>query len=223
MVRSRLRNNFIRVRSDENKTRYNKQRNHCVSLLRKTKTQYYRNLNEKSVTDNRKFWNTVKPLLSDKTVVKNKITLIENDEIVTTDNEASELLNKLFTHAIQNLNIPEYKHCDPLAEKISDKTMKAIVKYRNHPSIVKIQDKCKLSNFCFLFTHDVETKEIKKEMKDLNTSKAAQSTDIPTKIIRENVDIFANFIQKCFNNSVDTSKLPSELKLANVTPVHKKG
>ena len=38
-------------RTDENKSRYTKQRNYCVSLLRKTKTQYYSNLNEKNVTE----------------------------------------------------------------------------------------------------------------------------------------------------------------------------
>ena len=53
-----------------------------VSLLRKTKKRYCENLNEKSVVDNKLFWKTVKPLLSDRVAGKDKIHLIENNEIV---------------------------------------------------------------------------------------------------------------------------------------------
>ena len=45
----------------------------CISI-RKTKRSYYSNLNEKNFIDNRKFWKTVKPMLSNKFVNKEKIT-----------------------------------------------------------------------------------------------------------------------------------------------------
>ena len=48
-----------------------------VSLLRKTKKRSYENLNEKSVTDDKLFWKTIKLFLPDKTVEKNKIHLTE--------------------------------------------------------------------------------------------------------------------------------------------------
>ena len=47
MTRTRLRNNFLKNRSEENKRKYSKQRNYCVSLLRKSKSEYFGNLNEK--------------------------------------------------------------------------------------------------------------------------------------------------------------------------------
>ena len=47
MLRTLFRNKFLKNRSNENKTNYVKQRNHCVSLLRKTKREYYSNLDEK--------------------------------------------------------------------------------------------------------------------------------------------------------------------------------
>ena len=37
-TRSRLRNTYLKNRSDNNKREYNKIRNYCVSLLQKTKT-----------------------------------------------------------------------------------------------------------------------------------------------------------------------------------------
>ena len=96
MTRSRLRNMYVKNRSDNNKCEHNKQRNYCVPLLRKTKANYYANLNQKGLTYNKQFWRTVKPLLSDKIKSSEKITLVVqgktldmdgniNDEIVNDD------------------------------------------------------------------------------------------------------------------------------------------
>ena len=41
MTRTRLRNNFLKGRSEENKKKYSKQRNYCVSPLRKSKSDYF--------------------------------------------------------------------------------------------------------------------------------------------------------------------------------------
>ena len=220
MERSRLKNKFLRVKSEENKMLYKKQRNYCVSLVKKTKREYYSNLKIKDVTDNKKFWKTVKPFLSDKGVTIERITLVENDEVLESDERASEVMNDFFTHAVSNLNIAKYKDYDPLAENISDKTIKAIVKYRNHPSILAIQKKGGGSSFSF--SH-VEIEDMEKEIRNLDPSKSAQGSDIPTKVIKENCDIFAQFLTNCFNKSVDTSKFPTDLKLAEVKPAHKKG
>ena len=61
MTRSRLRNKFLRCRSDENKKAYNEQRNRCVKLVRSAKKAHYSNLSIKDVNDNKKFWKIVKP------------------------------------------------------------------------------------------------------------------------------------------------------------------
>ena len=47
MHRSRLRNKFLRERRKGFKFAYNKQRNICVSLLRKTERDYFANLDTK--------------------------------------------------------------------------------------------------------------------------------------------------------------------------------
>ena len=56
----------------------------------------------------------------------------------------------------------------------------------------------------------------------MKVNKATQDTDIPTKLIKENSDIFADFIFENLNDSISHSVFPSALKLANITPVHKK-
>ena len=57
-------------------------------------------MNEKSVVDNKVFWKTVKLLLSDKVVGKEKIYLNQNNELVKTDLETDEALN-LFQYSTE--------------------------------------------------------------------------------------------------------------------------
>ena len=88
MKRTRLRNCYLKKRSEQNRLSYVKQRrNYCVSLLRKTKKDYYANLNVKDIVDNKQFWRTVKPLFSDKTKSNEKITLVEDETITTQDKQ----------------------------------------------------------------------------------------------------------------------------------------
>ena len=94
MKRTRLRNQILKNRTDENKNRYTKQRNYGVLLLRKAKTQYYSNLDGKSISNNK----TVKPFLSDKITSKEKITLIEGNEIVSNDESSSRFAYLFFKH-----------------------------------------------------------------------------------------------------------------------------
>ena len=49
MVRTRWRNIFVKNRSEENKISYNKQKNLCVTLLRKSKREYYQNLSVENI------------------------------------------------------------------------------------------------------------------------------------------------------------------------------
>ena len=80
----------MRNRSDENKEKFSKQRNYCVSLLRKTEKNYYNNLNEKKITNYKTFWKTVKPLPSDKTPSDEKINLIEKNKMIKTDSKTAQ-------------------------------------------------------------------------------------------------------------------------------------
>ena len=101
-------------------------------------------------------------------------------------------MNEFFSNVVTNLNIPEFNQIDRTSENISDPVIKAIVKYRTHPSIIAIKGNCtSKSNFNFLF---VEKVDILKEIKMLQSNKVAQNTDIPTKLIKDNADIFAEFI-----------------------------
>ena len=55
MKRSQLRNKFLNSKSDVDRRAYNKQRNLCVSLIRKEKKSFFSNLNTKDINDNKTF------------------------------------------------------------------------------------------------------------------------------------------------------------------------
>ena len=127
MLRTKLRNIFLKNRTEENKNRYTKQRNLCVTLLRKSKRGYFNNLNEKNVCDNKKFWRVVKPLLSNKIISNEKITIVEGDKIIRSDKETAKVLNEFFSNVVTNLNIPQFNQIDQTSKNISDPVIKAIV------------------------------------------------------------------------------------------------
>ena len=96
MVRTRLRNIFLKNRSEENKISYNKQRNLCVTLLRESKREYFQNMSVENVCGNKNFWKLVKPLLSNKTMSSDKITLVEGTKILKNDKKTAKVLNNFF-------------------------------------------------------------------------------------------------------------------------------
>ena len=61
-------------------------------------------------------------------------------------------LNNIFSNIIKTLGIPEYKQNKPLIEKVIHLTLKAILKYQHHPSILAIYRKLK-SSPVFTFFH----------------------------------------------------------------------
>ena len=118
MTRSRLRNKYVRNKNEDNRAFYVKQRNYCVSLLRKSKKNYYENLDERNLIDNKLFWKTIKPSFSDKIVTRDRIHLTENVEIVKTELEATKILNNFFGNAIKNLMIPKYSEIDTSIDRV---------------------------------------------------------------------------------------------------------
>ena len=56
----------------------------------------------------------------------------------------------------------------------------------------------------------------------LESNKTIQNTDIPTNINKDNADIFMEFVFTRLNKYTEQSIFLSKLKLANVTPVHRK-
>ena len=71
----------LKNRSFEDKRVYNKERNYCVSLVRKTQKNYYNNFDHKKFVDNKSVWKYIKCHFTNMSSSFNKIILVDKDLI----------------------------------------------------------------------------------------------------------------------------------------------
>ena len=135
----------------------------------------------------------------------------------------AQILGTFFSNIVSNLKIAEYANCDPILDNINDPVIKFIVKYRNHPSIHNIGEVCNRKQCSFFSFSHLDKEQILKEILSLHSAKASLDVDIPTKTIKDDADIFSDFLLSGFNNSITTSIFPSSLKQAIIIPVFKEG
>ena len=146
------------------------------------------------------------------------INLIENGKNISNDTELCEIFHGFFFNIISKLNISKKYQCF-LNDMGSDSILSVLNAVKNHPSIINIKSKKLNSTFSFENTYsDI----VMKVINNLNVAKTCQVNDLPTKVIKINKDIFANFITDHFNYCIANGEFPDELEHADVIPVHKK-
>ena len=98
----------------------------------------------KKICDNKIFWKIAKPMLSKEIKSNERITLIENDEMIKTEKGTAKVLNAFFSNIVQNLDIQQYNVDDPFCENTNDPLLKAML------DIEIIQALLQLRNFVIL-------------------------------------------------------------------------
>ena len=222
MKRPRLRNKFLRDRTDYSREQYKNQRNLCVSLLKKAKKDHFANLDTKSVTDNKKFWQTVKPLFSNKVKAKTVIKLVENDVMIEDESEIAKIFNEYFVNIVKKVGILTEEQTTYSATNQLSEVEMAIIKYKNHPSIKAITDRMEKLGKPTFNLKVTSREETGKEVNNLKIKKALQKSDIPLTIVTENVDIISYFLYHNLNNSLSCATFPTLMKYADVIPIHEK-
>ena len=222
MHRSRLKNKFNKSPTNKNRELYKKQRNYCVSLLKKEKKNYYNNLDLKIFNDNKKFWQSVKPLFSDKQNIKNRnIVIIENNTVISNKTDLAEKFNNYFVEAVENLEIEHFVSNDEDASIIEHEDVidTIIRKYTSHPSILKIKGNIMIENkFQFI---DMTSEVIETDIKNLDKKKASMENDIPVRALIASNTIAGPYLSAIYNNSKNSETYPVCLKVADVTPIPK--
>ena len=141
MHRTKLRNQFLKLKTHESRLRYNKQRNLCVTLLRKAKKKYYTDLKMSDINDNKKFWKNVKPIFGNKNKGNKSKALEEENEVITDDGKLAQTFNEYFVNIVPNLGITSFhENNDNVNNDTIDNT---ITKFEDHPSIAAIKEQMK--------------------------------------------------------------------------------
>ena len=128
-------------------------------------------------------------------------------------------MNTHFVNIAKARDIKNWPVADYVIE-YEDSVSKAISKYSNHPGILKIRSN-KRTNDKFIFKH-IEPDVVRSKIQSLNTSKSVGG-NIPVSILKENIDIYCTFLTDYFNGCVNDGIFPSDMKLADVTPVLQDG
>ena len=71
---------------------------------------------------------------------------------------------------VKNLEINQYSNFDPMTNHVKDSTLSAILKYKDHPRILAIQNNCK--NRIKFASEEMDLESIKKEINNLKINKA---------------------------------------------------
>ena len=213
MTRSRLKNAYLKTRNSKNWENYKKQRNFCTNLLKKTKSEYFRNLNTKELSDNKKFWKKIEPFFSDKGLETNNIILKEKTELITNSSTLANLFNNYFINITSTLKL---KQSPPKFPSITN----LLIHYRDHMNLEKIKETYKITDKFHL--KEVSSVEVKKVIKSLNKKKSAISSCIPVKVLLDSEDTYLPIFTDIINSSIRNCTYPEDLKLAEVTPLFKK-
>ena len=102
-----------------------------LSILRKTKKEYFNSLSIKQVSNNKLFWKSVKPFFSDKGSNSSKITLVEENNIVSDEEEIANIMNNYFINVIKALYL----------KKQLGVGRSGVNEFQNHISIRMIHEK----------------------------------------------------------------------------------
>ena len=77
----------------------------------------------------------MKPLLSIKCRLPVNVTLVKEKEVISDDGKFANVFNDFFINGVKNLNITVNVDILCEANNIKDPVLKAIEKYKKHPSI----------------------------------------------------------------------------------------
>ena len=129
-----------------------------------------------------------------------------------------ETYNEFFSNVVKELKIEKD---DNLLTDVIEETnpvLKAIKKYKNHPSILQIKSSFKhLKVFLFKYVEDV-----KKEINNLNSKKVTPKGDIPVKIVKWSSNITVPALTEFYNQNIKNATFPNELKNADMSHLYKK-
>ena len=73
-------------------------------------------------------------------IANENITLVDNNNVISSDIEIAEKLNTFFSNVVKELNIKIKEDLLRDVSDIDDPVEKAIQKYRNHPSMQMIKE-----------------------------------------------------------------------------------
>ena len=178
---------------------------------------------------NKKFWDSVKPFLTDKGSHGNEnYSLLENGQITKDEKEISEIFNDHYINIIENITgeKQEGSHSGGInnknpgeKEEILDTILE---KYSCHPIIVNIKSNLPQDGATFHFSK-AHPSDILETIKGIKLGTSMGVDNIPSKHLVMSADIIAEPLINLIDGTMLTNFIfPDVEKEASVTPVFRK-
>ena len=136
--------------------------------MRLKKQKYYESLDISKIPDSKTFWKTICSLFSNKSYLTNsRITLLKNGAILREEAKVVDTFNEFFSNVVKELEIEKDDNLLTDATEETDPVLKAIKKYKNHPSILRIKSSFKHPKVFSFKYFNVE--DVKREINNLNS------------------------------------------------------
>ena len=179
-------------------------KNYCNNLTRTTKENFFQSVTKSGFANNKKFWNTVKPFLTNKGFLTNDNIYIKVNDDLVTDKKLANIFNLHYISIVENTSgVPPVIQGNPNHANEDNTTIKNINKqYENHSSIINIKNRTDLPSTRFVIP-TAKIEDINKIIKNINPKKATSPDKIPPKIVR----LSAKIIDSHLMNIIRTQSL----------------
>ena len=177
-------------------TEYRKHRNLLTKVTRTAREQYYHNLLQSSFGNSKKVWSNINTILgknckSSSTSIKLNGMIINEPEVIAC--YFNTYFNSIPTTLRDNINNNILTFKNDLVDQIPEAE-------NFHPSSIP---------------------EITKIITNLKQSNSVGWDNIPTTILKSNINIFAPILSNLINKSLSMGLFPKSLKWAKILPIYK--
>ena len=117
--------------------------------------------------------------------------------MISDDMEIVETFNEFLVTMVSSLKVSLKENYETDVENDNEPILNYINKFKNHPSIKVIKSR-KKEEQTFTLNY-VSYEEVLNEIRKLQTATTIQQNDIPTKILKENSEVFARYFHKNIN------------------------
>ena len=224
MNKSKMRNKYNKWKSRENYLNYQKSKSHCKKTGYSVKRKHFQKVTENGIMTSKKFWDTVKPILTNKGGTNgNVIILEENGKLISKEEELVEIFNDHYINIVKTTTgSPPLSLGNPADPRCDAATVRDIIdKFTSHPCVMKIREHFEDSEFSFslpLATRD----EINKIIKSIDISKATGPDNIPPKLVKMSADIIDEHMTNIINFDISNNSFPDNAKVAHIRTIYKK-
>ena len=202
--RDRLLRKMRQTKCEIDTSAYKRKRNEVNIAIRKAKSTYYKKLLQENQRLPDKFWNVIKsiyPSKGGKKSMSNKSFKIDN-EMTSKSSQITNGFAEFYTTVIEKIK----RTILPLSNKTWGK--------------IKNSENFTFKSFKFRY---VSVISVHKQLKKLQRKKACGLDLLPPNLLKDAASDIAPYLTHIINLSLSSSTVPTEWKLAKITPIYKSG